>query len=207
MTDDERTALATALTEAGVRGADELGRFVSNTEFFWPSEFDEKAAMPVLLDALPTLSDPAVVIAVAGHLRRPWARPRAFPALLEAFERWAPIDRQAGWALGDALATAATATHLDRLLPICQDSTLGTTRQMVVYSLGRYRKYPEVTPVLVALLDDADVGLQAMSALRRVVGPAEALPLVEQATRRHEGTPLGRAAAREAKKMRKAASA
>ena len=206
MTDRQRAALKTALTEAGVKGADDLGRFVSNTEFFRASEFDEKAAMPVLLDALPTLTDPFLVVAVAGHLRRPWARPSAFPALLAAFERWAPIDQQAGWALGDALASAATATHLDRLLVICQDTTLGTSRQMVVYSLGRYRKHPEVTPALVALLDDADVGLHAMSALRRVVGPAEALPLVEQAARRHEGTPFGRSAAREAKKMRKAAS-
>jgi hypothetical protein len=207
VTDEQRAALKVALTEAGVKGADDLGRFVSNTEFFRPSEFDEKAAMPVLLEALPTLSDPSLVMAVAGHLRRPWARPSAFPALLEAFERWAPRDQQAGWALGDALATAATATQLDRLLVICQDTTLGTTRQMVVYSLGRYRKYPEVTPVLVALLDDAEVGLHAMSALRRVLGPAEALPLVEQAAGRHEGTPLGKSAAREANKMRKAASA
>jgi hypothetical protein len=207
VTDDEWAALRAALTEAGVTGVDDLGRFVSNTEFFRPSQFDEKAAMPVLLEALPTLSDPALAGAVAGHLRRPWARPNAFPALLEAFERWAPIDQQAGWALGDALATAATATQLDRLLVISADTALGTTRQMVVYSLGRYRKYPEVAPVLVALLDDHDVGLHAMSALRRVVGPVEALPLVEQAARRHEGTPLGRSAAREARKMREATSA
>lgn len=69
VTDDQRAALKAALAEAGVKGADDLGRFMSNTEFFRPSEFDEKAAMPVLLDALPTLSDPAVVTAVAGHLR------------------------------------------------------------------------------------------------------------------------------------------
>ncbi|MDN5764430.1 MAG: hypothetical protein L0H96_19885 [Humibacillus sp.] len=207
MTDDERGELKADLTEAGVKGADDLGRFVSNTKFFRSSQFDEKNAMPVLLDALPTLSEPAVIIAVAGHLRRPWARPKAFPALLEAFERWAPIDQQAGWALGDALATAATATQLDQLLVISRDTALGTTRQMVVYSLGRYRRYPEVAPVLVKLLDDPDVSLHAISALRRVVGPAAALPLVEQAARRHEGTPLGRSAAREARKIRKATSA
>lgn len=204
---DERAALAAALAEAGVVGANDFGRFVSNTEFFRPSEFDESAAMPVLLDALPTLSDRDVVIAVAGHLRRPWARPVAFAALLEAFERWAPTDQDAGWALGDALATAATATQLKQLLVICRDTRLGMTRQMVVYSLGRYRKYPEVAPALVALLDDADVGLHAMSALRRVVGPASALPLVEDAARRHQGTPLGETAARQAKKLRKATGA
>ena len=44
--------------------------------------------MPVLLRLLPTLTDPLAVAAVAGHLRRPWARPVAFAALLEAFETW-----------------------------------------------------------------------------------------------------------------------
>lgn len=68
-------SLRAAGTEAVPKGADDLGRFVSNTEFFRPSEFDEKAAMAVLLDGLPPPSGPTVVMAVAGHPRRPWACP------------------------------------------------------------------------------------------------------------------------------------
>ncbi len=63
----------------------ELGRFVNNVEFFGASNFDEMAAMPVLLNALPRLADARLVSAVAGHLLRPWARPHAFDVLLAAF--------------------------------------------------------------------------------------------------------------------------
>ena len=77
MTDDEQGELNEAFTEAGVRGADDLGRFVSNTGFFRASEFDEKNAMPVLLDAPPTLSEPPwsslspVTSGVHGLVRKP----------------------------------------------------------------------------------------------------------------------------------------
>jgi hypothetical protein len=207
VTDDEWGALRDALAEAGVSGASELGRFVSNTEFFPASGFDERAAMPVLLAALPTLSDRAVVIAVAGHLRPPWARPTAFGPLHDAFLRWAPTDEHAGWALGDALGTAATAAYLNQLLLIGQDYRYGKARQMVVHSLGRYRKHAEeVVPVLLVLVDDSEVGLHAMGALRRILGPAAALPHVEAVVRRHDGTPLGDTAVREARKIRKVVS-
>jgi hypothetical protein len=58
---------------------EDFGRFVNNTTYFRPSAFDERAAMPTLLRLLPTLTDRALVGTVAAHLRRPWARPTAFP--------------------------------------------------------------------------------------------------------------------------------
>jgi hypothetical protein len=69
----EWAALRASLTAAGVRGSEEVGRFVNNTDYFPASRFDESAAMPVLLQALPGITDPRLVSAVAGHLRRPWA--------------------------------------------------------------------------------------------------------------------------------------
>jgi hypothetical protein len=200
----EWAALRGSLTAAGVRGAEELGRFVNNTEYFPASRFDERAAMPVLLAALPGLTDPRLVDAVAGHLRRPWARPMAFEPLHAAFCHWAPINTGAGWQLGDSMASAATAANLGVLLTIAQDTAFGTCRQMVVFSLRRYRKHPEVVPVLIALLDDGDVVLHAASALRVVLGPAAAVPHVEAAADRHRGNSIGERAAREARKMRKA---
>jgi hypothetical protein len=70
--------------------ADDLARFVSDTRYLQPAALDERAAMPALLELLPQLSDPKLVSAVAGHLRRPWARPVAFESPRSAFERWAP---------------------------------------------------------------------------------------------------------------------
>lgn len=80
------------LAEAGVRGAEDLGTFVSNTASLDPSRFDERAATSVLISELPDLRDPTLVRAVAGHLARPWARPSAFEALAGAFRQWALVD-------------------------------------------------------------------------------------------------------------------
>ena len=77
--------------------------------------------MPVLIEALSPLSDPALVAAVAGHLRRPWARPTAFPALHASFDRWAVTDQMAGWDLGVAVASAAVYEHVPELLRIAAD--------------------------------------------------------------------------------------
>ena len=201
---EEWDRLRQDLDHAGVTGSAELGRFVSNTDYFTASTFDERAAMPVLITALPRLSDPKLVAAVAGHLRRPWSRPSAFGALYEAFRRWAPNDFHAGWALGDALGTAATIAHVKQLLPLSQDRSFGQARQMIVHALGRFAKAPEVAPLLLDLIKDPDVALHAMQALRRVLGPQVALPHIEQVEAEQQGTELGRVAAREARKLRKA---
>jgi len=201
---DEWAALRAELVGAGVSGADELGRFVSNVEFFGASAFDEKAAMPVLVDALPRLTDPSLVDAVAGHLRRPWARPYAFDSLLEAFRVWGYVNSATAWHLGDALGSAAVISRVDDLLAVCIDARYGKARQMAVYALGRFKKSPGVTPALLELIYDNDVGLQAMSALRRVLGPADALVHIEALERAQRGTALGVQAARAAKNIHKA---
>lgn len=203
---DEWEALSHELDRAGVVGADELGRFVSNVEFFGASAFDERAAMPVLLAALPRLTDPRLVSAVAGHLRRPWARPQAFDPLLAAFRNWAPSDATTAWHLGDALGSAATMDRLPDLVGLSVNRAYGTARQMPVLALARFKKSPDVRPVLLELIHDGDVGLHAMSALRRVVGAADALPYIEEVERMHAGSQLGSQAAREARKLRKALS-
>ena len=204
MQQDEWEQLRITLRARGIAGAEDLGRFVSNTEFFAPSVFDERSAMPVLLEVLPRLSDPHLVTAVAGHLRRPWARPAAFETLHAAFLHWAPIDPHTGWGLGDALATSATAEQLESLLSICANKDFGMARQMVVDSLRRYKKAAAVATTLSSLVDDPDVGRHAMSALRAVIGNAEATPLLERVSSDHAGTPLGASADRELSKACKA---
>jgi hypothetical protein len=51
---DESEALRVRLGEAGVHGVEDLGRFVSKPEVLGASRFNEREAMPVLIDALPT---------------------------------------------------------------------------------------------------------------------------------------------------------
>jgi hypothetical protein len=178
--------LKSALTDAGIAGAQDVGRFVSNTELFEASSFDERAAMPVLIEMLPTLSEPKVVSAVAGHLRRPWARPGAFEPLRAAFERWADDDSGVGWALGDALGSAAGKRDGPALLSLAVDPRYGRSRQMIVSALSRFKKDPAVAPALESLIDDPDVALHAMGALRMVIGNERALPFLRRIRDTHE---------------------
>lgn len=180
---------------AGVAGTEDLGRFVSDTRYLQPSAFDERAAMPILLELLPRLTDPRLVAAVAAHLRRPWARPAAFGKLVDAFRRWAPDDRDAGWQLGDALASAAQREDLPILLSLVSDVQYGEARQMIVDALWRFRKSPPVVPTLASLITDPTVALHAMSALRRSIGPVAALPYLRQVEASHRADRLGKTAA------------
>jgi len=199
---DDRGRVLSELHAARIAGADDFGRFVSNVEFSGPSSFDERAAMPVLLRLLPTLQDPKVVSAVAGHLRRPWARPTAYEPLHDAFRSWAPREPMgAGWAVGDALATAAAAQHAHELLVLVEDATYGTARQMIAYSLWRYKAVADVEPVLTDLLADDDVALHAMSALQRVIDQARMRPHWERLVARTPNSPLGKQAASRLRKL------
>ena len=130
---------AVELQRAGVTGADDLGRFVRNVEFFGASAFDEKVAIPVLLDALPRLWDAQLVGAMAGHLRRRGARPyvRRPPRCLP--HRWATVDSTTAWHLGEALGSAATLRRVGDLIAVCQEPQFGTARQMPLSALARFK--------------------------------------------------------------------
>ena len=204
---DEWEVTRAELTARGVQGANDLGRFVNNVEFFCASEIDERAAMPVFLELLPRLTDRRLIGAVAGHLRRPWARPAAFAVLHEAFLRLATVDDSTSWSLGDSMANAARIQELPLLLAIVNDSTYGRARQMVVSSLARFRRSPDVRLALILLLTDEDVALHAMSALRATIGAADALPYLQDIESRHHGEPLGAVAVREIRKAEKSVRA
>jgi hypothetical protein len=190
------------LAVAGVAGTEEFGRFVSDTRYFEPSRFDERAAMPVLINVLPTLSESRVVDAVAGHLRRAWARPAAFPAVLDAYRKWAGAEPEStnAWHLGDTLGTFASLKDLPILRDISLKSSFGRSRQMIIHSLSRYKEDPTVADTLLRLVDDPGVGLHAMGALRRSVGAHRAPPTFRQIAARHAGQPLAAVAARAIRK-------
>jgi hypothetical protein len=204
MADNEWGALRERLRRADVAGVEDLGRFVSNTEFFEPSRFDEKAALEVLLSELPTLTDAKLVGAVAGHLRRPWARGKAFPVLAPVFERWARVDSITGWHLGDALGSAATEGDLDQMIELARTSSLGTSRQMVVLALGRFKKSPDAKAAARDLAEDDDVALHALQAYRRIAGTSAALERATEVVRERPGTRSAEQADRQASKLAKA---
>jgi HEAT repeat protein len=176
----ERENLCDALRVAGVRGVEDFGRFVNNTDYFRASSFDDERAAPVLLARLRTLADDAVVAAVARHLRHVRIPADAFDSLVGAFDHWAPKDTDAGWALGDTLAHAARPKNAATMCELAQRKACGHSRQMIVDALWRWRKLECVEPTLRSLVTDPDVSLHAMSALARVITPSEMLAVLEQ---------------------------
>lgn len=63
------------------------------------------------------------------------------------------------------------------MVKIAQDRKFGADRQMVVHGLKNMRN-PAVVPVLVGLLDDEEVTVQALAALR-LMGATEARSAIE----------------------------
>jgi hypothetical protein len=189
--DDERGALLVALAGHRVTGLEDFGRLVNDTTHVAPSAFDVRSSWPVLLEWFPRLSQPGLVETVARYLGQSGLHPRAFPALEAGFRRWAGRDAGPGWTIGASLAAAATIAQLPPLLDLATDERFGRDRQMIVESLWRYGKNELVAPVLIDLIHDPDVGLHAMSALRRTLGNAAALPHLEHLGAATEGTPLG----------------
>jgi hypothetical protein len=81
------------------------------------------------------------------------------------------------------------------LLSLVSDVQYGSARQMIVDALWRFRKSSQVLPTLASLITDPAVALHAMSALRRSIGPAAALPYLRQVEASHHGDRLGKTAA------------
>src|SRR4051812_5175686 len=135
------------------------------------------------------------------------SRPAAFPALQDAFGEWASKDPagDAAWALGDALATAASIDDLPVLLEIVQDNRYGNARRMVVEALWRFRKDARVGPVLDSLVEDRAVSLHAMSAFRRTVGNRAALPRLRHVRDEHPDALVRKQAAVAVQRAEKAA--
>jgi hypothetical protein len=70
--------------------------------------------------------------------------------------------------------------------------------------LWRFRQRPEIRAGLVSLSRDPDVAIHAMSALRRAVGNAAALPVLLQIAAAHADPRVRENAARAANKAGKA---
>jgi hypothetical protein len=199
--------IRSALTAHGVVGVDDFGYFVNNSKHLRSSSFDERAAMPVLLDLLPTLSDPKALEATARHLRRPWAKSVAFSSLLDAFRAWAPSEPLVGWVIGDALASAAGPGDVDALIALADDQVFGMARQMIVYALWRFRRDHRVSELLTKLANDPEVYLHAMTALRRAVGSQATLPILRELSQSSPDPSIRKQAAKEMRRAERESNA
>lgn len=178
---DDWQLVRDALSEAGVNGVDDLGRFVNDTTYLDPSELDETTAGPVLLALLPQLNDPRVVAAVGRHLQGGGlrGRPGAFEVVRVAFIRWAAGPGDVGWVLGDTLARVADRTAGPDLIHLACQRDLGPARQCIVESLWRFKAEHDIQPVLRRLMRDPDVASMALSSLQRTIGAEAMIEVLE----------------------------
>lgn len=170
-----------ALVEAGLPSED-FGRFTAgrHPDVIRPEDFDDTLAIPVLLECLPSVTDPKVKEAIVRSLSTSAAKPVAAPALFSEFVSTSDAEQPAlKWAIGNGLNTVTDRSHLQQLVELCADASHGQGRQMLVLRIGYFRNEDNVTGVLVSLLDDEEVTVHAMSALRTQVGPEQARPHIE----------------------------
>lgn len=86
----------------------------------------------------------------------------AVPILLEDYYSKNPnVDK---WAIGDRLYQIYSKKYIDDYLKIISDSTYGQDRQMIILLVGKL-KVEAAIPILIDLLEDEGVRLQAIVAL------------------------------------------
>lgn len=200
---DEWQVVRDALTNAGVDGVEDFGRFVNNPTYFAPSTFDERAAAPVLLELLPTLHEPRVVATVGRHLKGQRGVVNGYATVLAAFKRWATEPGETGWVLGDTLARASDKSKADELIQLAITDRYGGSRGCVVEALWRFKSVADVEQPLRRLIADPDVSLMAMIALQRTIGAEATNDALEQLLDYSVEPTVQRHAQRQLKRIRK----
>lgn len=200
---EEFAAVQSALADIGVDGQD-LARFVSTPYpgIIEPEAFDAVAAFPVLLEWLPRARHASVrdtlATRVAQGARTVGRKRLAAPAFVAALRR----EGLAGWALADALSRVLVPEVYDDVLDLAGDRSLGSARQLLVYSLWRV-KDPRASAVVEASLEDEDVCLHAVYALKRMRGREDAVTRLRLLASSESGV-VATAASRELRKLERA---
>lgn len=182
--DAEVEAVRAALRRAGIDPTD-FGRFVGRVVpgVIEASRFDNAAATPILLEWLPRVRTPLAKELVARSLGHKGAKGVATGPLVDAFLE--ADEDHLKWAIASAIHDVVTPPDFDRVVELAADSRHGRARQMLVYMLWRV-KTERAREVVLDALEDDDVALHAMSALRRMVGNEQArervAPLVDHAS-------------------------
>ena len=95
------------------------------------------------------------------------ARGKASPILIAEYHRTPKDKMSLRWAIGNTIRMTITEDDVESILPIVQDKTNGTSRQMFVVALGKV-KSEKAENILINLLDDEEVILHALEALGRM---------------------------------------
>lgn len=125
-----------------------------------------KKAVPILMEWLPKIAYKSAKEDIARTLSTPWAKPEASKALIKEFKRIGE-ENSLNWAIGNGISITAMESDVDDLLEIISNKKYGTSRQMIVQYIYKF-KDPRIVTKLISLLDDEDVQGHAIYALGRL---------------------------------------
>lgn len=122
-----------------------------------------KPVVPVLLQWLPRVTNPAVRADIIRVLGNRWAKAAA-PTLIAEFRTGTAQGR---WAIGNALAGIADDRVFADIAALARDRSYGRDREMVVLALANM-KDPAAVDVLLDLVGDHEVTGHAVMALGKL---------------------------------------
>jgi HEAT repeat protein len=159
--EEYRAAAAPVLTELA-----EAGFAVEDVSALYQKRINYESAVPILMKWLPLISHPRVKESIVRALSVPFAQ-QAAPLLIKEFRCVATEQGALKWAMGNALDVVANDTVIDEMIEIATNTSHGKAREMVVCGLGNMRDR-RVVPILVGLLDDEAVFINAMMGLAKL---------------------------------------
>lgn len=140
---------------------------------------DYREAVPILVKWLPKVREFGLKETLLRNLAVKFAKPALEP-VIDAFENMDtsvdPTGFQLRWAAGNTIEVLWDDRSFDRLLQIATDPSYGRGREMVVLGMGKSKR-PEAVPTLIELLDDPEVRVPAVNALRKLKPPEARQPL------------------------------
>lgn len=140
---------------------------------------DYREAVPILVKWLPKVRELGLKETLLRNLAVKFAKPALEP-VIDAFENMDtsvdPTGFQLRWAAGNTIEVLWDDRSFDRLLQIATDPSYGRGREMVVLGMGKSKR-PEAVPTLIELLDDPEVRVPAVNALRKLKPPEARQPL------------------------------
>ncbi|WP_370290218.1 HEAT repeat domain-containing protein [Nocardioides sp.] len=173
---DEAAAQAAAILD-DLRNA---GYVVASLHDLRESGTRYQDAVPVLASWLPRVTDFGLHESLLRALTVPFAKQAALQPVIDDFTRTytgsEAIDIELRWVAGNALEVLWQDTAFDQLRDLCVATRWGRARQMVVLGMGK-SKHLDAADTLIGLLDDDDVRLHAVQALRKLRPAAAREPL------------------------------
>jgi hypothetical protein len=95
------------------------------------------------------------------------AKGLANTVLLDLYRKTPVVESSLRWAIGNAFSVIITEEDLNDVLEIVKNKENGTSRQMFVFALGKLKSC-EVENILIDLLADEEVALQALSSIGKL---------------------------------------